>query len=282
MNSSLDCVLSLFCIILLCISLLSTNNSETSAVDTTLRYSKSGVTVMYSGANSAHAIVTDHLGTPIRMYDRLGRKSGTLDFTVYGKEWGAGFRGWMGCPFRYPGQYADAETGLYYNRFRYYDPEAGQYVSQDPIGLQGGNPTLYGYVGDVNRELDVFGLSCRNVDSIAGKHGGKKIGDHRYQFEGPGAKRRAKQASSEIAGDLGSNPTIVRRKDYTDPMNTFHAKNSNRVIGKHSSATDANGKPLAGYHDHEIGHSRFNAPPHFNAWSESTGTGYTSNAHLFY
>ena len=35
---------------------------------------------------SAHAIVTDHLGTPIRMYDRLGRESGTLDFTVYGKE----------------------------------------------------------------------------------------------------------------------------------------------------------------------------------------------------
>ena len=108
--------------------------------------------------HSAHAIVTDHLGTPIRMYDRLGRESGTLDFTVYGKEHGAGFRGWMGCPFRYPGQYADAETGLYYNRFRYYDPEAGQYISQDPIGLAGGNPTLYGYVGDVGNQYDPFGL----------------------------------------------------------------------------------------------------------------------------
>ena len=109
--------------------------------------------------DSAHAIVTDHLGTPIRMYDRLGRESGTLDFTVYGKEWGEGLRGWMGCPFRYPGQYADAETGLYYNRFRYYDPEAGQYVSQDPIGLQGGNPTLYGYVKDVNGQYDPYGLA---------------------------------------------------------------------------------------------------------------------------
>ena len=91
--------------------------------------------------HSAHAIVTDHLGTPIRMYDRLGRESGTLDFTVYGEEWGAGFWGWMGCPFRYPGQYADVETGLYYNRFMYYDPVAGQYISQDSTGLAGGNPT---------------------------------------------------------------------------------------------------------------------------------------------
>jgi RHS repeat-associated protein len=41
------------------------------------------------------------------------------------------------CPFRYQGQYEDRETGLYYNRFRYYDPEAGQYISQDPIGLLG-------------------------------------------------------------------------------------------------------------------------------------------------
>ena len=108
---------------------------------------------------SAHATVTDHLGTPIRMYDLLGRESGTLDFTVYGKKYGEGFRGWMGCPFRYPGQYADAETGLYYNRFRYYDPVAGQYISQDPIGLAGGNPTLYGYVGDTYRESDPFGLA---------------------------------------------------------------------------------------------------------------------------
>ena len=63
------------------------------------------------------------------------------------------------CPFRWQGQYLDAETGLYYNRFRYYDPEAGQYVSQDPIGLAGGNPTLYGYVGDCNTWIDVFGLA---------------------------------------------------------------------------------------------------------------------------
>ena len=50
---------------------------------------------------------------------------------------------------------------MYYNRFRYYDPGAGQYISQDPIGLQGGNPTLY--VGDVHSEVDIFGLARRNL-----------------------------------------------------------------------------------------------------------------------
>jgi RHS repeat-associated protein len=53
------------------------------------------------------------------------------------------------CPFRYQGQYEDAETGLYYNRFRYYDPETEQYISQDPIRLNGGNG-LYDYVHNPN------------------------------------------------------------------------------------------------------------------------------------
>ncbi|AVS66239.1 hypothetical protein C8245_11640 [Paracidovorax avenae] len=45
---------------------------------------------------------------------------------------------------RFQGQQFDAETGLHYNRFRYYDPMLGQYVTQDPIGLQGGlNKTCY-------------------------------------------------------------------------------------------------------------------------------------------
>ncbi|WP_415940522.1 RHS repeat-associated core domain-containing protein [Phocaeicola coprocola] len=61
-------------------------------------------------------------------------------------------------PFRYQGQYEDEETGLYYNRFRYYPPQMGMYISSDPIGLAGNNPTLYGYVHDPNIWLDLLGL----------------------------------------------------------------------------------------------------------------------------
>ncbi|MDO6189108.1 RHS repeat-associated core domain-containing protein, partial [Phocaeicola vulgatus] len=48
---------------------------------------------------------------------------------------------------------------LYYNRFRYYSPDMGMYISSDPIGLAGNNPTLYGYVQDVNTWIDSWGLS---------------------------------------------------------------------------------------------------------------------------
>jgi RHS repeat-associated protein len=77
-------------------------------------------------------------------------------------------RNWQGgsktdCPFRYQGQYEDAETGLYYNRFRYYSPDEGMYLSQDPIGLAGNNPTLYGYVRNVNNEIDELGLDLHHI-----------------------------------------------------------------------------------------------------------------------
>jgi len=63
-------------------------------------------------------------------------------------------------PFRFPGQYEDTETGLYYNRFRYYMPNEGIYTQRDPVGLAGGNPTVYGYVWNSLNESDSFGLEC--------------------------------------------------------------------------------------------------------------------------
>ena len=61
-------------------------------------------------------------------------------------------------PFLYQGQYYDEEIGLAYNRFRYYSPESGTYISQDPIGLEGNNPNFYGYTFDSNTEVDVWGV----------------------------------------------------------------------------------------------------------------------------
>jgi RHS repeat-associated protein len=60
--------------------------------------------------------------------------------------------------FRQLGQYEDVETGLYYNRFRYYDPETGLYISQAPIGLAGNYPNFYAYTFDSNSEVAPFGL----------------------------------------------------------------------------------------------------------------------------
>jgi RHS repeat-associated protein len=103
-----------------------------------------------------YSIITDHLGTPLSMFDEKGVLTWGADLDIYGA-----VKSLQGdrsdCPFRYPGQYEDCEIGLYYNRFRYYDLEGGEYVSQDPIGLLGGF-NIYSYVKDLNRWSDPFGL----------------------------------------------------------------------------------------------------------------------------
>ncbi len=61
-------------------------------------------------------------------------------------------------PIRFQGQWADEETGLYYNRHRYYDPDMGRYITSDPIGLAGGL-NEYGYVINPSKLVDPLGLS---------------------------------------------------------------------------------------------------------------------------
>ncbi len=61
---------------------------------------------------------------------------------------------------RYPGQYADQETGLNYNYFRDYDPVTGRYLEPDPIGLVGG-VNSFAYARDPISEIDPFGLMGR-------------------------------------------------------------------------------------------------------------------------
>ena len=58
----------------------------------------------------------------------------------------------------FAGQYTDDESGLAYNRFRYYDPQSGNYLASDPIGLNGGE-TPYSYVHNPMGWVDPFGLA---------------------------------------------------------------------------------------------------------------------------
>jgi len=118
-----------------------------------------------------YSIIANHIGTPVEMYDESGQRTWSCELDIYGKVQHC--KGGQGaCPFRYQGQYEDMETGLYYNRFRYYAPEEGRYVSQDPLRLRGSNPNIYAYVHDTNAWIDVLGLSEIEGLVVAGKAAG--------------------------------------------------------------------------------------------------------------
>ena len=61
-------------------------------------------------------------------------------------------------PFRLQNQYADRETALHYNFFRYYEPDVGRFINQDPIGLEGGE-NLYAFAPNVQEWVDPLGLA---------------------------------------------------------------------------------------------------------------------------
>ena len=102
-----------------------------------------------------YSIVSDYLGTPTYAFNNKGEKVWERELDIYGAvREETGQKGLI--PQLYQGQWVDSETGLAYNRFRYYDNESGNYISQDPIGLAGGT-VLYGYVHDSNGWIDPFG-----------------------------------------------------------------------------------------------------------------------------
>jgi RHS repeat-associated protein len=120
---------------------------------------------------------TDQIGTPLEMTDAQGEIV-----------WQATYRAWgtvealevnkVEQHLRFQGQYFDDETGLHYNTFRYYDPEVGRFITQDPIGLLGGG-NLYQYAPSPIGWVDPLGLTCgkwdvnshqNNKNSVKGKN----------------------------------------------------------------------------------------------------------------
>ena len=87
-----------------------------------------------------HYFHCDQIGIPREMTDKDGNLLWFGNYTGWGrmkeetKVTDSAYQ-----PFRLQNQYADCETGLYYNFFRYYEPDAGWFVNQDPIGLSGGD-----------------------------------------------------------------------------------------------------------------------------------------------
>ncbi|VAW65179.1 Rhs-family protein [hydrothermal vent metagenome] len=113
--------------------------------------------------NEVYHYHLDHLGTP----RELTNDAGDIVWKVRYKSWGN--VALKECEeiennIRFQGQYYDEESGLHYNRHRYYSPDSGQFITQDPIGLMGG-VNNYQYTPNPIGWVDPFGL-CKEQKVI--------------------------------------------------------------------------------------------------------------------
>ena len=113
----------------------------------------------------------NHLGTP----QELTNQDGDVIWLSYDRAWGGSFETIYKPqfidnfaitenelqPFKFQGQSLDVETGLHYNRFRYYDSDVGMFISRDPIGLLGG-VNVFAYAPNPIGWIDPWGLSRCN------------------------------------------------------------------------------------------------------------------------
>ncbi|PMZ18513.1 MULTISPECIES: RHS repeat domain-containing protein, partial [unclassified Pseudomonas] len=102
----------------------------------------------------------DHLGTPQELTDYSGEIVWSATYKAYGKL--ASLRHFgeeqLEQPLRFQGQYFDAESGLHYNRHRYYNPDIGRYLTPDPSKLAGGL-NGYQYTPNPTGWVDPLGLN---------------------------------------------------------------------------------------------------------------------------
>ena len=164
------------------------------------------------------SIVSDYLGTPLQAFDNNGNKVWEQELDIFGRK-RTGNNKSSFIPFKYQGQYEDVETGLYYNRFRYYDPNAGSYISQNPIGLAGGNPTLYAYVSDVNYWNDVLGLTAEVYKLVATKDGYYDV--YEWGNDKPVGKTYLKEGDT---WKIGETTNFRTKKDGTEIQNRYTKK----------------------------------------------------------
>ena len=116
--------------------------------------------------SSAYAVLADDLGTVHDLVGADGRVAWSARRDAYGRI--VDVRGDRALqPFRFAGQIEDPETGLFYNRYRYYDPELGHYLSPDPLGPTAGLNELL-YTPDPFGEIDPLGLAARRSRSPQG------------------------------------------------------------------------------------------------------------------
>lgn len=116
----------------------------------------------YTPVRKIHLYHCDHRGLPLALIDVKGRIAWSAEFDEWGNVLREDNPNNMQQLIRLPGQQWDKETGLYYNRHRYLDPQQGRYITQDPIGWRG-EWSLYTYPLNPLKYVDPLGLDMQNA-----------------------------------------------------------------------------------------------------------------------
>jgi RHS repeat-associated protein len=182
--------------------------------------------VEYAGLDAApssgkrYYVFTNQVGVPVRVENEEGQACWSARLDPYGRaEVDKGTT--LEMPLRFPGHYHDVETGLHYNRFRYYSPELGRYLQSDPAGQEGGI-NLYAYPVNPLTGADIDGLRGRGGGT--GRRSGRK-GRRPPTGAGAGCARpfedRVTRADRRLVNQmLKKGPLVLREGDeaYRDAV----------------------------------------------------------------
>ena len=199
---------------------------------------------------------TDHLGTPQALTDEQGQLALEMDYQAWGQAReviaDAASKAGIHNPFRFQGQYHDDESGLHYNRHRYYDPDIGRFISRDPIGLMGGL-NIHSYTLNPITWIDPLGLSeCPNKKTW---------------FNAKSRREALRQAKRDARIPMNQQPKIMRENLEDGHGNTVLGPNYEPVTTRNYHYTNIDGKPVI-IQEHSMGHEKatpcHGAEPHFN------------------
>jgi RHS repeat-associated protein len=213
----------------------------------------------------------DGLGSVTSLSNSAGTLAQTYIFDSFGNQTASS--GSLTNAFRYTGREFDAETGLYYNRARYYDPAAGRFLGEDPLGFGGDGVNFYAYVGNSPTGFtDLFGLSMDAAKSGLCEISNKK-------FSGPCRKFLEKLANlagisvDALISQLQATASDAQNYVYDGPSSTVPL-DSNNFPGVSSPGVNTVGQSFAA-NPGQIALSQFNGSAIFLSgdWGSGVLTG---------
>jgi len=216
---------------------------------------------------------------PNGMPERLTDEEGKLRWHGHNSAWGKLLREekLSGPGFaqnlRMQGQYLDRETGLHYNLFRYYDPDCGRFMQQDPIGLAGGL-NLYQYAPNALGWIDPLGLTkCKP--------------NKKTTYEGKSRRDALRQAKRDAGIPMNQHPYDVSRATLGDGYGDYvRDTNGIPLQTRQYHFKDQNGSTVV-IQEHSLGHAKatplHGAEPHFNVRpAKNLNTGDVPGTHGHY